>query len=216
MNPDRMTDRSAYIVFAVALTASLIAAAFAPQDTQLGAWVKFVIWHGMLKWACIVVIYGMGVLALGHLLTGRRVFYEWAHAMQVATLPAWAFAVTVGAVAARLVWNSFNWTEQRMTMSLLYIMVTAVALVIGLLVNRPRVTSALIVVSSLTMVAGMAWITFFPSPDSIHPAAAVMGADDPMFRVFALLMLAGTLVSVLAAVVPVRHWLLRHSDDAET
>ena len=77
---DSISDRTAYLFAALGLGVSLVAAFMAPQEAQLGAWVRLVIWHGMLKWACIVGIFGMGALAVAYLVTGRDRLYEWARA----------------------------------------------------------------------------------------------------------------------------------------
>ena len=72
---DRISDRTAYLLAALALGISLLAAYMAPQDVELGAWVRLVIWHGMLKWACIVGIFGIGAIAVAYLVTGRDRLY---------------------------------------------------------------------------------------------------------------------------------------------
>jgi hypothetical protein len=135
---DRITDRTAWTVFATGLVASVLAAAFAPQDVKLGAWVRLVIWHGMLKWACILVIFAMGAVAIYYLVSKRQVLYDWVRGLQIATLMCWVFAVAVGAASAKLVWNSWNLTERRMTMSVIYIMVAAAGLIVGLVLDKPR------------------------------------------------------------------------------
>jgi len=212
---DRVTDRAAWAVFGGAFVASVLAAAFAPQDVKLGAWVRLVIWHGMLKWACILVIFAMGALALYYLVSKRQVLYDWIRALQIATLLAWVFAVGVGALSAKLVWNSWNLTERRMTMSVIYIMIAAVGLIVGLVLDKPRLTAALAVLTSVSMAALLAWIELAPTADDVHPANAVMGSDNMLFKVFGILMLVTCLTWVLALVVPVRHWVQRQGDDAQ-
>ena len=215
MKLDRITDRTAWLVFAGGFVSSVLAAAFSPQDAKLGAWVRLVIWHGMLKWACILVIFAMGVLALYYLISKRQALYDWVRALQVATMLAWVFAVIVGAASAKLVWNSWNLSERRMTMAIIYVMVSAVALIVGLVLDKPRLTAALAVLTSLTMAGLLVWIEAFPTPDDVHPTNAVMGSPNVAFRVFAILMLVGCLVWVLALVVPTRHWVERHGHDGE-
>jgi hypothetical protein len=210
---DRITDRTAWTVFACGFVASVLAAAFAPQDVKLGAWVRLVIWHGMLKWACILVIFAMGAVALYYLLSKRQALYDWVRGLQIATLLCWVFAVGVGAASAKLVWNSWNLTERRMTMSVIYIMVAAIGLIVGLLLDKPRLTAALAVLTSVSMAVLLAWIELAPAADDVHPANAVMGSDNVMFKVFGIAMLLTCLVWVLALVVPVRHWVERQGRD---
>ena len=90
---DRISNRTAYAAFAVFLALSLVAAFLAPQEAQLGGWVRLTIWHGMLKWATIVGIFGMGVLAAAFLATKKRALFDWTHALQITLLPVWVFAV---------------------------------------------------------------------------------------------------------------------------
>ncbi len=216
MKLDKITDRTAWMVFAGGFVASVLAAAFAPQDAKLGAWVRLVIWHGMLKWACILVIFAMGALALYYLVSKRQVVYDWVRALQIATLLAWVFAVFVGAASAKLVWNSWNLTERRMTMSVIYIMIAAIGLIVGLVLDKPRLTAALAVLTSVSMAGLLAWIELSPATDDVHPANAVMGSDNVMFKVFGILMLLTCLVWVVALLVPVRHWVQRQGHDELT
>jgi hypothetical protein len=213
MRLDRITDRTAWSVFAAGLAASVLAAAFAPREVELGAWVRLVIWHGMLKWACILVIFAMGAVASRYLASKRRALYDWMRALQITTLMVWVFAVMVGAASAKLIWGDWNLTERRMTMSLVYIMIAAAGLIVGLVLDKPRLTAALAVLTSLSMAALLAWIELAPVKDDIHPANAVMSSDDVMFKVFAMAMLAGCLVWVLALVVPTRRWVERHAGE---
>ena len=127
---------------------------------------------------------------------------------------AWVFAVMVGAASAKLVWNSWNLSERRMTMAIIYVMVSAAALIVGLLMDKPRLTAALAVLTSVTMAGLLAWIELIPNPDDVHPANAVFSSPNIAFRVFGILMLVTCLVWVLALVVPVRHWVQRQGDDA--
>jgi hypothetical protein len=167
----------------------------------------------MLKWAVILVIFAMGGVAVAYLVRRSERLYDWVRALQVATLMTWVFAVAVGAAAAKLVWNSWNLAERRMTMSVIYIMVAAVALIVGLALDKPRLTAALTVVSSVTMAGLLLWIELGPATDDVHPANAVMGSDNVLFRVFGIAMLVTCVVWVLALVVPVRRWLEAHAHE---
>ncbi|HEY5517488.1 MAG TPA: hypothetical protein VIL15_04390, partial [Coriobacteriia bacterium] len=208
---DSISDRTAYLFAALGLGVSLVAAFMAPQEAQLGAWVRLVIWHGMLKWACIVGIFGMGALAVAYLATGRDRLYEWARAMQVALLPLWIVAVLIGTVAARLIWNSWNLTERRMIMSVAYTIVAAIALMLALFWDSRRVGAIGQVVTALAMGVGLTWIELGPAGDDVHPASAVMSSPDVAFKVYAFVMMGGCLLTVLALSVPVRRW-LKHAE----
>jgi hypothetical protein len=206
---DSVSDRTAYLFAALGLGISLVAAFMSPQEAQLGAWVRLVIWHGMLKWACIVGIFGMGALAVAYLATGRDRLYEWARAMQVALLPLWIVAVLIGTVAARLIWNSWNLTERRMIMSVAYTIVAAIALMLALFWDSRKLGAAGQIVTALAMGTGLAWIELGPAGDDVHPASAVMSSPDIAFKVYAFVMMGGCLLTVLALSLPVRRWLKR-------
>ncbi len=206
---DRISNRTAYLAAAVGLGISLVAAFLAPQDAHLGAWVRLVIWHGMLKWACIVGIFGMGVLAVAYLVSGRDRLYQWARGLQVALLPLWVFAVFIGTVAARLIWNSWQLGERRMVMSVAYTAVAAIALLVALFVEKRRVGAIGQVVTALAMAVGLAWIELGPAAEDIHPSSAVMSSPDVAFKVYAFIMMGGCLLVVLALAIPVRRWLAR-------
>jgi hypothetical protein len=211
---DSVSDRTAYLVAALGLGVSLMAAFMAPQEAQLGAWVRLVIWHGMLKWACIVGIVGMGALAVAYLVTGRDRLFEWARAMQVALLPLWVLAVIVGTIAARLIWNAWNLTERRMVMSVTYTIIAAFALMLALFWDSRRVGAVGQVITALAMGIGLAWIELGPVGDDVHPASAVMSSPDIAFKVYAIIMMIGCLITVLALCVPVRRW-LKHAESTE-
>ena len=211
---DRISDRTAYFAAAMGLAISLVAAFMAPQDVELGAWVRLVIWHGMLKWACIIGIFGMGVIAVAYLVTGRDRLYEWARALQVALLPLWVFAVLIGVVSARLVWNSWNLTERRMVMSVAYIVVAALALMVALFMERRRAGAVAQIVTSLAMAVGLAWIEIGPAGEDVHPSSAVLDSPNVAFKVYALLMMGGCLLAVFALSVPLRRWLARAESHA--
>jgi len=206
---DRLSDRTAYALVALGLGISLVAAFMAPQEAQLGAWVRLVIWHGMLKWACIVGIFGMGAVAVAYLVRGSDRVYEWARALQVALLPLWVFAVFIGTIAARLIWNSWQLGERRMVMSVAYTAVAAIALLVALFVDKRRVGAIGQVVTTVAMAVGLAWIELGPAGDDVHPASAVLSSPDIAFKVYAFIMMGGCLLVVLALAVPVRHWLAR-------
>jgi hypothetical protein len=211
---DHISDRTAYVVVVLGLGISLVAAFMAPQEAQLGAWVRLVIWHGMLKWACIVGIFGMGALGVAYLVRGSDRVYEWARALQVALLPLWVFAVFIGAIAARLIWNSWQLTERRMVMSVAYAAVAAVALLVSLFLEKRRIGAIGQVVSALAMAVGLAWIELGPAGEDVHPASAVMSSPDIAFKVYAFIMMGGCLLVVLALAVPVRRWLARSESSA--
>jgi hypothetical protein len=206
---DRISDRSAYLLVASGIGVSVAAAALAPQDVDLGAWVRLVIWHGMYSTACIVGILAMGAVAAVYLITGRDRVYEWARAMQLALLPLWVVTMAVGAIAARLVWNSWNLTERRMVMGIAYTAVAAVALMLALFWERRRVGAWAQVATALAMAAGVVWIELGPAEEDVHPASAILSSPDVVFKVYALVMLIGCLLAVFALSVPVRRWLRR-------
>jgi hypothetical protein len=204
---DRISNRAAYTAMSLGIAVSLAAAFLSPQDQRLGGWVRLAIWHGMLKWACIVGIFGMGAMAAVYLVSRSERLFEWARALQFTLLPLWALAVVIGAVSAKLIWNSWNLGEPRMIMSVAYTMVAAVALIVALVRESRGVGSAAQIATAIAMAIGLVWVNAVPAGESVHPSSAVLSSDDAAFRVYALLMLAGCLVWVLATVVPVRRWL---------
>lgn len=209
---DRISDRAAYTTAGVGLAVSLAAAMLSPQDERIGAWVRLVVWHGMLKWACIIGVFAMAVLAVTHLFSRRRGVSEWARALQVVLVPVWAVAVLIGAVSAKLVWNAWNLAERRMTMSLGYTVVAAVALIVMLSWADRRVGSWSQIVTAAAMGAGLVWIGLGPAGEDVHPASAVLSSSDVAFKAYAFLMAAGCLVAILALAVPVRRWLARAAE----
>jgi drug/metabolite transporter (DMT)-like permease len=161
----------------------------------------------MLKWACIIGIFGMGALAVAYLVARREEWFEWGRALQVALLPLWVLAVVIGVGAAFFVWNALNLTERRMIMSVAYTLVAAIALMASLYWDSRRVGAVGQIVTALAMGVGLAWIEFGPKGDDVHPSSAVLNSPNVAFKVYAFVMLAGCLLAVLSLSVPVRRWL---------
>jgi hypothetical protein len=121
----------------------------------------------------------------------------------------WALAVVFGAVAAKLIWNSWNLGEPRMVMSVAYTIVAAMALIAALMRDQRSVGALMQAATACAMAIGLLWIGTVPSGEGVHPAGAVLTSDDLAFKVYAFVMMGGCLIAVLAAVVPVRRWLSR-------
>lgn len=190
------------------IIASLLLAALAPADATLGNWVKLVYWHGMYTWACIVLFSIGALLAAWYLLSRRQTLADLAKAVLFLALPLWLVDVSVGALAAKLIWNSFNLTEGRMVISLVYMMVVAVAVIAALWFDKPAVTSSLSIVSTVVLWAGLWWISFGAGArDSVHPASPIANSDSMAIKVFAILIFLLCLGAVVLAVVPVYEWL---------
>lgn len=206
---DRISTPIAGAVAAVGLLISLAAAALLPSDAQIGGWVRFVIWHGMLNIACAVALLVMGLFAVAYLVTRRERFEAWARSAQVALLPVWVLGTAIGAFAAKLVWNSWNLTERRMEMSIAYSAAAAVALLVALIADDHRVGAVSQVITTVAMAAGLAWIEIGPATQDIHPQSAVWSSPDVAFKVLAVVIAVALLAAVLALTVLVRRWLDR-------
>lgn len=206
---DHISVRTGIIAAVAALAVSLVAAALLPADAQIGGWVRFVIWHGMLNIACAVAVAFMGIAAVVHLVTRRDRTEAWAHAAQVTLLPVWAVGTGIGAVAAKLVWNSWNLTERRMEMSIAFTAFAAVALLVALLVENKRIAAVSQVLTAIAMAVGLAWIEIGPAMGDVHPTSAIWSSPDVAFKALAVIIAAALLVAVLAIVVLARHWLAR-------
>jgi len=120
-------------------------------------------------------------------------------------------AVLIGTISARLVWNSWNLGERRMIMSVAYTLVAAVALMIALFWQNRRAGAVGQVVTACAMALGLAWIDLGPAGEDVHPSSAVLSSPDIAFKVYALLMMGGCLLAVLALGAPVRRW-LKHAE----
>jgi hypothetical protein len=206
---DRISGRTACALAAAGLGLSVIAALLVPQDAMLGSWVRLVIWHGMLSAASIVGVIAMGALAAAYIVTRSDRIGEWARALQVSLLPLWGLALLIGAASARLVWNSWNLTERRMVMSIAYIVVAALALMVGLLWEDRTVGALGQLATALAMAAGLAWIWAIPAAEDVHPASAILSSTNLAFKAYALVMLCGCLLMVFSIAVLTRRWLAR-------
>ncbi len=203
--------------FPALLVASMLLAALAPADVSLGNWVKLVYWHGMYTWACIILFTVGALLAGWYLVSRRQTLADLAKAILFLAVPLWIVDVAVGALAAKLIWNSYNLTEARMVISLIYMMIVAVAVIAALWFDRPVVTSSLSIVSTVVLWAGLWWITYGAGArGSVHPASPIANSDSLAIKVFAALILLTALAAVLLAVVPVYEWLRKNSTEVAT
>ena len=200
--------------FPALLVASVLLAALAPADVTLGSWVKLVYWHGMYTWACIVLFSLGAVLGAWYLVSRRQTLADLSKAILFLAVPLWIVDVAVGALAAKLIWNSYNLTEARMVISLIYMMIVAVAVIAALWFDGPVVTSSLSIVSTVVLWAGLWWITYGAGArDSVHPASPIANSDSIAIKVFAALIFLLCLGGVLLAVVPVYEWLRKSSTE---
>ena len=200
--------------FPALLVASVLLAVLAPADVSLGNWVKLVYWHGMYTWACIILFTVGALLAGWYLVSRRQTLADLAKAILFLAVPLWIVDVAVGALAAKLIWNSYNLTEARMVISLVYMMIVAVAVIAALWFDRPVVTSSLSIFSTVVLWAGLWWITYGAGArDSVHPASPIANSDSIAIKVFAALILLTALAAVLLAVVPVYEWLRKSSTE---
>jgi hypothetical protein len=203
--------------FPALLAASVLLSALAPADVTLGAWVKLVYWHGMYTWACIVLFSIGSLLAVWYLISKRQTLADLAKAILFLAVPLWVVDVVVGALAAKLIWNSYNLSEARMVISLVYLMVVAVAVIAALWFDKPVVTSSLSILSTAVLWAGLWWITYGAGArDSVHPASPIAASDSIAIKVFAALIFLFALGGVLLAVVPVYEWLRKSAKPAGT
>jgi hypothetical protein len=192
------------------IAASILLSALAPADVTLGNWVKLVYWHGMYTWACIVLFSVGSLFGAWYLVSKRQTLADLSKAILFLAVPLWIVDVAVGALAAKLIWNSYNLTEARMVISLVYMMVVAVAVIAALWFDKPVVTSSLSIASTAVLWAGLWWITYGAGArDSVHPASPIANSDSIAIKVFAALIFLLCLGGVTLAVVPVYEWLRR-------
>jgi hypothetical protein len=194
--------------FPALIAASIVLSALAPADVTLGNWVKLVYWHGMYTWACIALFTIGSLLGAWYLATRRQTLADLSKAILFLAVPLWVVDVAVGSLAAKLIWNSYNFTESRMVISLVYMMVVAVAVIAALWFDKPVVTSSLSIASTAVLWAGLWWITYGAGArDSVHPASPIAASDSIAIRVFAVLIFGLCFAGVVLAVVPVYEWL---------
>ena len=190
------------------IVASIVLSALAPADVTLGNWVKLVYWHGMYTWACIALFTIGAGMGAWYLATRRQTLADLSKAILFLAVPLWILDVAVGSLAAKLIWNSYNLTEGRMVISLIYLMALAVAVIAALWFDKPAVTSSLSIVSTAVLWAGLWWISFGGGArDTVHPASPIANSDSIAIKVFAALILLLCLGGVTLAVVPVYEWL---------
>lgn len=190
------------------IAGSILLSALAPADVTLGNWVKLVYWHGMYTWACIALFTIGSALGVWYLVSRRQTLADLSKAILFLAVPLWLIDVAVGSLAAKLIWNSYNFTEGRMVISLVYLMVVAVAVILALWFDTPVLTSVLSAVSTAVLWAGLWWISFGAGArDTVHPASPIANSDSIAIKVFAALIFLLSFAGVVLAVVPVYEWL---------
>lgn len=176
-----------------------LAAASIPPDAQLGALVRFVMFHGALTWATMLAFTCAALVSAVFLAAGRGRASRWdlplwAGVLRWLSVAVWCVDAVLGIVAMRIAWGGILWDEPRLHVTLGVLAASAVFAGLGLIIDRPRVSAALDVVFGLGL-----WGAMLAVSDSFHPESPVLTSGDAAYiGPFAIMVTA--LVLIIASV----------------
>ncbi len=129
-------------MFLITLIVIGLAALFGPEETSLGANVRYVYLHGAWVLAAEIALILAGVTGFLALLNNRPVFYRWSTALGRSGLVFWVTYLPLSLLAMQTNWNGLFLAEPRFGLALTFAMV-GILLQTGLwLINRPPYTAA--------------------------------------------------------------------------
>lgn len=178
-----------------------LAVASIPPDAQLGALVRFVMFHGALTWATMLAFTAAALVSAAHLLVGRgrssgsRLDLPvWAGTLRWLSVAVWSIDAVLGIVAMRVAWGGINWDEPRLHVTLGVLAASAVLAGLGLIIDRPRISAVFDVAFGLGL-----WGAMLTVADSFHPESPVLTSGDAAYiGPFAIIVTA--LVLIMASI----------------
>lgn len=99
-----MKHRGALIII-VYLVLTAIALAFIPPVQQLGAWIRLIIFHGMLSVAGLYTIYAAGILGLLYLIVPQDYLGAWSKQLGFAAVIVWVIGTALSFVSMQVAWG---------------------------------------------------------------------------------------------------------------
>lgn len=151
---------------AAMIAAALVTAYLAPAEAQLGDAVKLIYLHAGLVFVSMFLVTAVGVLGLLFLVTGKKVFFDWAKPTKTVTLIFWFTYLSSSVVAMRLTWGGIIWNEPRLLLASSIFLVLLAIFLVSLTVHAPRV------IASLNVLMGAAvWILVSRVPAVMHPTS---------------------------------------------
>jgi hypothetical protein len=148
----------------VCFAAAIIIALLAPPEAQLGDAAKLIYFHAALVFVSMILVSAVGILGLLHLVTGRRLFFDWSRPAKAVMLFFWTFYLTSSVFAMKWAWGGILWTEPRFLLAS-SILVTLIAIaLLETVFETPRVVSALNVLMGVIV-----WVLVSRVPAVMHP-----------------------------------------------
>lgn len=185
-------------VFGVAAAATGVLVALSPEDVMLGAFVRFLYFHGALTWVNLATFTFAAIAAVFYLFRGTENAYRWASAFRYVSIALWAVNTWMGFESMRQTWGGIKWDEPRLAMTI-WVMLAAVLLFgIESLLHRPKVTAVLDILLASGVWYGIWTVMLVTAENDFHPDSPIFNSGPEVIG-FYLAMVVTSFVATYAA-----------------
>jgi hypothetical protein len=178
----------------IAVAVGAIATFSIPPDAQLGAMVRFVMFHGASTWVNMVTFTLAGLAGLGYLF-GARGLLAWGQALRWFSLPLWMVNTVLGILSMQFIWGGILWKEPRLLMTFGVLAGSVIIVAIQLIADSPKIPAALD-----TVLAGSLWYLVLALPNLFHPDSPVFSSENTAYIAGFLGMVASVSIVAFAIV----------------
>lgn len=184
------------LYFCLCLAGALLLTALAPLEKTLGANARLVYLHGAWVWTAMVSFVIAGLAGLIALLTRQPGWDAWAMAWQRTALSFWLTFLPMSLYVMQANWNGIYVSEPRFRIPL-NLAIIGVLINVGLtLLQKPRWSSALILLFSAYLVG-----TMQQAESILHPDSPIFNSNDRSIQAF----FVGLLILLLLAAWQMAH-----------
>jgi hypothetical protein len=148
------------------IVAALVTAYLAPAEAQLGDAVKLIYLHAGMVFVSLILVTCVGILGLLYLITGKRIFFDWAKPTKIVTLVFWFTYLSSSVVAMQLTWGGIIWGEPRFILAVSIFLILLAIYLVSLTFHAPKI------IASLNVLMGAStWILLSRVPAVMHPTS---------------------------------------------
>lgn len=195
------------LLVAVVATAIVVALSPAdmpqsPGDPSVGAFARFLYFHGALTWVNLATFTLAAIAAVFYLARRSVGAYRWASALRYVSLLLWIPNTWMGFESMRKMWGGIKWDEPRLAMSIWILLGAVLLFGIDFLFHNWRLTAV-----GDVLIAGALWYgvvtVMILAENDFHPDSPVLNSALDV-QLFYFAMTLTSLAAVMAAT-----WMLK-------
>jgi len=178
----------------IAVAVGAIATFSIPPDAQLGAMVRFVMFHGASTWVNMGTFTLAGICGIAFAF-GASKLGRWGEAFRWFSLPLWTVNTVLGILSMQLIWGGILWDEPRLLMTFGLLAASVVILALQLIFDHPKVPAILDAI-----LAAALWFLVLVLPNLFHPDSPVFNSENPAY-IYGFFGMVGTIAIVAMCIV---------------